>query len=219
MKSLSWSEYYLFNHNKQEYYDRYILGIKQPPNKKMELGSLIHQAIEDPKFPWLETMKQLKYKRKQQFNVRKILDKMNKYLPYGNEHYNSEVGMMADLDDIKLFGIFDALHTKDHILYEFKTTDQEDRWTQWKVNTSPQLQFYSLIYSLTYHRFFRQIRLFSINTAKATVSLIETQMGYYDIEHIKAKINATVGQLKALGWWYKRVSSRPKETNNLTLNL
>ena len=201
-RNLSYSEFRLFNRNRDEYVRHYVNGFEQEPTPQMVLGSIIHSTIADPRYPWLMELRKLGYEKRKIMIIRKLLDKMaTKRSPQG------EVGMTATTKSgIKLFSIFDGLDKKDRILYEYKTADYKDAWTQWTVDRHRQLSFYAYVFHLTYHSFFREIRLYFLNTKNATIKTFNTARGIRDIEHIGDEIEKCVEEMKSLGIWEKRLS-------------
>jgi len=210
----SYSEYNLWNRNRDEYYRRYILGEEEEPDEKMRLGTIIHRTIEDPRYNWLYELRQMGYKGKQIKNIRKLLDKAMLLRPK-----ESEVTLTADLEGVKLLAIFDGLDKNERILDEFKTTDNNDSWHQWRVDWDEQLSFYALVYYFSYHKYFREIRLHRINTTTGTIRTFYTIRSLRDVKEIEKKIKKTISEIKEAGWWEKRLSRKEiGEQFNLQLN-
>src|SRR3990167_7306878 len=142
---LSFSEMCLFQTNPEEHYRRYVLGEESPMGPEANLGKIIHQAMENPKFNWIKELKDNKFEHKELI-VRKILDRG--FQERGTEH---EKWISTTLNNgTKLAGILDSFD-KDGYLWEYKTSEKPERWSQWIVDDHKQLSFYALIYWLNYH--------------------------------------------------------------------
>lgn len=207
-KALSYSELSSWLYSKDEWYKRYILGETEEPNSAMVLGKLIHSALEDPKYPWLMALKQIKYKNVAP--IRKILNKMaNKTAP------SREVRMTAETKEgIPLLAYWDGFDKKNKVLYEYKTSIEVGAWAQWKVDSARQLSFYSLMYKLKWHSFFREIRLFYLDLTRGTVETFLTARGPEDIKKVAQEITNAVIEMEANHLWDKRLTTQ--ERNNLS---
>lgn len=216
-ENISYSEIALWYDNQDEYYKRYVLGEEQEPNELMEMGSLVHKAIADPKYPWLEELRK-KYTYKQIIPIRKCLTKMHKFkVP---EH---EVGYYTEVDDLKMFCVFDGFDKKKGELSEYKSTfETKDRpqWSQYRVDYNKQLSFYAYAYWLNTHGFFHNIHLYWLDLVKGNVQHFETARGIMDINYIKAWVMNGVAGMKRAGVWSKRLSRSERDLlkqNKLTL--
>lgn len=208
MKSaFSHSELRLYQYSPDKYYERYVLGKDDQPNKSMQLGSIIHAAIENQMYGWQAELKEKGFTRGQMIAVRTLLDKIRPKLPTTMGH---EIMRFAE-SDIRLMAIYDGYDEKEKTLYEFKTSDNRDRWNQFIVDTHQQLSFYAYIHYLNTHSYLRNIKLFFLDTKRGNVQLFETVRSYRDIQDIKEKINKTVLELKKRGWWEKRLSRKDRE--------
>jgi hypothetical protein len=198
-KYFSYSEFYLYQHDPAKYIDRYINGVEQEPNPEMVLGTILHSAIENKKFDYLKALKESGLDKKK-FKVRKILDKVETKRPP-----KSEVSMFGETKSgIKLYGIFDGFDKENRELIEFKTAS-DDKWFQGRVDKLDQLSFYAYIYWLNSHAFFKEIRLYAINTEKATIKTFKTARSASDIWPMADSIEKVVKELKAFGLWDKRL--------------
>jgi CRISPR/Cas system-associated exonuclease Cas4 (RecB family) len=206
-KYFSYSEFSCFFWNKDEYYKRYILGEQEEPNEKMKIGKIIHSYLEDNYYPLTKEFKELGLDNKRIVVIKKMLDKIEpKLLP---EH---EKIIFADLKGINLMAIFDGFD-KRGLLDDYKTTD-EHKWEQWKVDYNKQMSFYALVYKLCYHKYFRQIRIWELNTIKGTVKHYETARGPRDLKYIEAEILRAIYEIKNLNWWERRLSRKEREMKN-----
>jgi len=209
-KALSYSEYFLWNRSRGEHYKRYILGEQDEPTMEMRLGSLVHKVIEEPRIKEsaFEALDENVPSAKAR-NLKRLIYKAILLHPK-----ESEKVIRAKLRDsegiyegVSLLAIFDGYYKKDRVLREFKTTNNSHTWTQHRVNTNDQLSFYAYCYWLNYHKFFRQIELYRLNTEDASIKKYETARGWQDIIHIEQKIKKCVDEMVEAGIWHKRISS------------
>lgn len=200
-KALSYSEYYLFTHDKEQYYKEYILGEKREPNEKMKLGSAIHEWLDDPKYDIIKELKALGYRGKRLLVIRKMLDKAwAKRLP------EQEVIIQAKMrDGTPLLAKIDTMDRENRIFADYKTTDENKRKQFW-VDRDEQLSFYAYVYKLVYHKFLKEIRLYELNVVRGTCKTFYTARGPADLKVIEDKIKWCVAGLKARDWWEKRLS-------------
>ena len=220
-KALSYSEYWLYMNRHEEHHIKYVLGgdvpIPEEDKLKIYTGTAIHQWMADPTKVELsekgkcgsviERFRELEYSNREIVILRKLLDKAE-----GKRSDNPEVMIRAMLGDIELFGIFDGLHNED-FLREYKT-GPEDKWEQWMVDYNEQLSLYALMYKLTYHKYFKGINLYAMNTTKGTCKTFKTARGPMDIKHMKNKVIKCVESMKDEGIWHKRLSREERNKIN-----
>ena len=113
----SWSQHSSFrDYDKEEWYQSYVLGIKKPPNKKMEFGSLVGKRVEsDPT-----------------------------YIPQLRRGGTMEYGITVTMGDIELVGYMDQYFENEKHIDEYKTSGK-DGWNKKKVDEHNQLDFYCLL--------------------------------------------------------------------------
>lgn len=210
---LSFSELYLWHKDKDQYIRQYVLGEEFQSNPAMELGSLIHKVLEEPRYPWLKEAKEMGLKNNKILAIRKIVTKMAFTRPK-----ESEVSIRTTNHDPELFSIFDGFDREQRVLYEFKTTANPKSYSQWRVDTHMQLTFYAYIYHQIYHQYFRDIFLYVCDTSKGGVKVYKTARGWKDIEFMGNYIRETKQQMVDAGVWEKRMSKEDKiKSKNLTL--
>jgi len=185
-------------------------GIYDPPTEAQQLGSLVHQAIDDPRTPWLKTLREWGWDSERMKPIRKLLTKVHtKRAP------EREVSMRAETKSgVKLFSIFDGFDKADRVLYEYKTTGEKKRWTQWKVDTDLQLSFYAYVYWLNTHSFFREIRLYALHVVPGNCETFVTTRSRTDILRIEKIIDQSVVQMQREGIWELRKSRVDKNREN-----
>ena len=212
-KYFSYSELKQYLWDREKYIKQYIEGEEFVPNKEMQLGTIIHQAMADKKFDWLKELKAKGLYDRRKI-VRKILDKGEKYRPK-----QSEITMVAKENDVSYLSIFDGLDKQNRELDEFKTSDKEN-WNQGIVDYHMQLSFYAYVYWLNCHQYFREIRLHYINTKKGTWQVFKTARSRRDLTEIKHKIIKVIDELHLQGLWDERLSREDRDKkNNLKINL
>lgn len=206
-QNFSHSEMWLWRYDQDAYVRQYIKGYADDPGPKAHLGQIIHSAIQDPTYPFVEEMKKERYTKKQIFNVRKIVDKV----PTPEE---PEYVLRAELDGVQLIGFVDGWDGALREMDEYKTTDNKDRWNQRLVDTSTQLSFYAVIRNLAFHDYFREMRLWRCNTATGTVKRFTTARGYQDVRLFKDEIRRTIEEIRRAGLWELRLSRKERDTIN-----
>jgi hypothetical protein len=118
---ISWSSYHAFTeYDKDLWYENYVLGNRQAPNKAMTMGVEIGERItQDPTFlPTLERPEVFEY----DFD-----------------------GKLTKFGTLTLRGHIDGYFETFPAIDEYKTSTNKDRWTQKKVDTWGQLTFYALL--------------------------------------------------------------------------
>lgn len=120
--TLSWSSmsawYYAEKQNKKhEWYDQYVLGKRSKMNSTMKAGIDIgHKLVADPKF-----------------------------LPEVPRPEIYEYSLKGLINEIYLIGHMDGWSMSKKELLEYKTSENENRWTQEEVDNWGQITFYTLL--------------------------------------------------------------------------
>ncbi len=206
-KYFSWSELSSWCYSQEEYIKQYIDGAPFVPNAKMKLGTIIHAAIEDPKYPWFAKIEDDAELEKVDVQmVQKVLRKLAI-----KRAEDREVPMTAKTPyGTSLFAIFDGFNRETGVLHEYKTTDK-DKWNQALVDEHEQLSFYAYLYRLKFHGYFREMHLHAINVKKGTVTTFRTARGPKDIQYIADKIERVCDEIAQMGLWRKRLSRKERE--------
>lgn len=204
-KYFSYSEMNQWDRDKSAYIRQYVDGVYDPPNQAMELGTIIHATIEDPKFPWLMAIQQ-KGLDVDIVSVRKAINKLMR--KRGGEREFTMTAKTAF--GTSLLAIFDGFQKSGRTLDEYKTSDH-DSWNQYRVDTNDQLSFYAYIYHLRFHQFFQEMKLHAVNVKKGTVHTFKTTRGPKDIEYISDKIERICDEIHSAGLWEKRLSRKERE--------
>jgi len=205
--TFSASEMYKWHRDREGYMRLYIEGIQDPPNDKMKLGTLIHNTIQDNRFPLIEEMKKEGYSKKQMLAARKAVSN----IPSPEK---SEIFMSVEYGNVKLVGFADGLGNNDSELIEYKTTDNPQIWNQRNVDMNDQLSFYALIRYLKHHSYWKGIRLIRVNTITGSVRRYETARGYRDVQYMKDKVDKTILEIKDAGLWESRLSRKEIDRRN-----
>ena len=121
-KPFSWSQLAQWEYNKENWYNKYCLGIIEPPNNQMLFGNKIGKKIEnDPIF----------------------LPKIPRFSVF-------EKKLIGKIDDIELIGFIDSFCPNTYSFHEYKTSSNKTRWTQESAQNHGQLLFYKLLIWLNY---------------------------------------------------------------------
>lgn len=116
-RPLSYSQLSSFEWDKDQWYNNYILGIREPANPAMAWGSVVGDSIGTP-----DTL-------------------VPTLVPPGVKEYE----MRAVIDDVPIIGFADHFCINTLWLHENKTSDNPKRWDQKKVNQHGQLSMYALM--------------------------------------------------------------------------
>lgn len=133
MTPLSWSEFSLYERDREAWHKKYILGLQDPPTSPMRRGTYIHEMLFTGKKKPNETSKQ-----------RQIHDRIEEHYkmlqPYPFQH---EVQIHTEYDGIPLLGYLDGYNRDKAALFELKTGGL--LWTEEQVDNHDQLHFYSIL--------------------------------------------------------------------------
>ena len=114
-RPISWSQIAQFTFDKDAWYKRYVLGIKEPMSKQVEFGSEIGKRIETD----------------------------ITFLPEIPRQENMEYKLHVNFGDVELIGYADSYANKH--LEEYKTSSSETKWTQKSVDETGQITMYALM--------------------------------------------------------------------------
>jgi len=129
-RPLSYSQLSCWEYSKEEWMNRYILGIRSPMNATMEAGTRIGDAIGTDNCP-----------------LKTAQSKPHYVQPSGVKEFK----LSAKLGDIHLIGYADHFDPVARVLHENKTSTNKSRWSQPKANAHGQLTMYALILFLTHN--------------------------------------------------------------------
>lgn len=211
---VSHSEISSWIYDKDAYVRKYIDGIEEPPNERMILGKLIHEAIAEPAYSLVENLKKEGFSQKQQVIACKLVDKVKKpKFP--------EVRMTIEHKDVKFIAFLDGLDPTEGLLEEHKTTDnmkdgkRVEKWWQPRVDADKQLSMYDWMYGLYHHKFLREIRLNRLDTTTGTVKTFYTIRSRADRKMIEEYIFGVINEWKKEGLWLKRLSRKEAEDKKI----
>ena len=121
-RALSWSQLSLFNYSPEQWYDKYILGQKEPESEAMKFGKKIgEQLASDMKF----------------------LPKVLRY-----SIFEKELG--GKIGDIPLIGFLDSFCPDTKNFYEYKTSSNAKKWTKKSAQEFGQILMYMFLIWLNY---------------------------------------------------------------------
>ncbi len=122
-RPLSWSALSAFEYNKEQFYSKYIEGIKTDPTPKMLYGNVVGERIASDA----------------------------NFLPEISPRYKIyEKKLEGKIGEICLTGFLDNYCPDTHAFHEFKTSSSKTRWTQKSANEHGQILFYKLLIWLNY---------------------------------------------------------------------
>lgn len=205
----SFSEINLWERDHKQYIKSYIEGEEFVPNRAMILGSHVHKLIEDPHYEIVKLMKEDGFRGDTILKVQKIIHKVPK-------NGEPEVPVYADIDGVKLFGIWDRWNAETREMTDYKTTSNKERWNQFLVNQDKQLSFYAMMYNLSHHAFLKEINLCRILTGKNySVKSFYTTRGPKDIAFIKDWTMNLIRELKQNNYKGKSIWEQRKGRKEL----
>lgn len=196
---LSYSQYALWNSNKDAYRRRYYLNEKSPETAETIFGKKVGRYLEE-----LD-------KTAVTDEEREILNKVERY---SKPEYKIEI----DLEGTKLLGYLDSFDPKKKRFLEYKTSHKnkqgEDYWTHKKVQNHEQLDFYSLLVEMKHGKVQDDCKLVYMETevtpvtykgretGKRHISLngeikvFERTVEDWERTHIKEKILKTIKEIE-----------------------
>lgn len=205
-KYFSYSELRCYEQSPEEYYARYVLGEELPPTPEMELGTLIHAAIEDTEYGWEAEAKKLGHDEGYIAQLGSLIEKARQErLPQAEATITAITPQGTEL-----LSILDGFDPEQHRMQDFKTTRNRYRWNQRIVDENEQLSFYAYVYKLATKSFFREMSICCLDTSKVFVKPWYTVRGPRDIAHIADKIERTCDEIYRLGWWESRLSKEER---------
>lgn len=210
-KYISYSEYSLFYRDRGDYYRNYILGEEMEETEAMKVGKIIHEALEKDN-DWQPQLREMGWSNGQLIKARRMFDKIQP-----KRFGEREVGVFADLNGTRLFGVFDLYDKNAPRLADYKTTIETDsaraKWmyTQKKADFSEQFDFYALMEWLNTHRFFQEMTIYALNPMRGTCKTFKSVRDRRSIEIMARKIEDFVLELKQLGWWHKRLARKDRQ--------
>lgn len=201
VKPLSYSEFWVFNNNQDDYYQEYVLGIRPEPSREMVLGSIIHSAFEGK--DWLKELQEKFFTPNYERTIKKLLDEV-KLGEHKKEVWLGKYGEIYPETDCPLSGRADGVDTQNHIIYELKTS--KSLWTEQRAAEHKQLTWYSFLYWKQYG-VYPLHSLVSMNVENGRHIIFTQSRSKEQIESLCQEIKQVVSELKNLGWWEKRISS------------
>ena len=197
---VSYSEMTTFYEDKDKYYQQYIIGVREAPNKAMMFGSIVHALLEDKEYDYKKAIKEAGFTS----DFKRIADKVSKETPRSEE---SELKLFVDFDDFALYAGIDGRIGED--LVEYKTG--KAMWTQERADESEQITLYSLAWQLKYGKLPNYL-LITISSTNGKFRQIRTSRTEAQLENMKAKLRQFKKDLEELDWWSKKCPSADRIT-------
>lgn len=214
-KTVSYSELIDWHYNRERYIKTYINGEPKEYAPEMTLGIQIHNYLESPYYPFVEECKKAGIENKKILQFQKIYPK----IPIDGTH---EKSVMVKWNDVTLYSKFDLFREEEREVFDYKTTNNVDRWNQWNVDTNLQLSFYAFIYHLKYFKYLREVGIVQITLPekgmRSSVRTYRTARGVKDLKEVSDWIISTIQEIKDAGLWEKRLGYKEikdKQANKL----
>ena len=178
---MSWSSISAWEWNKEEWYQRYYLGIRGESNSAMEAGRIIGERLATDK----------------------------KYLPEVKRPGVAEYMIHTKFNDIDILGHLDFWDSKTKTLTEIKTTQNKKRWTVQSVKDHGQISFYALLLFLKHDIRPDELKInlvsipvqmegdFEVRRSKEPIQIFETKRTMMEVLEFGVKIKKTFGEMKA----------------------
>lgn len=201
IKPISPSEYWVWKNKKEDYYDKYILNKNDfEVTDKMMFGIATHKAFEGEN--WieyaLENLSETDMCAIQSFFSYDLPDIPEK------EMWLGKYGKVYTETGCRLSGRADGVDTKNHIIYEIKTSDYH--WNEWLADRNDALTHYSFLYYDVYG-VLPELKVISCSRKKGDIRIIKTQRNWEEIQYYLSNLNTMVSELKKRGWFEERKST------------
>ncbi len=197
----SYSRLWCYLRDPEEYYTKYVMGLWDPPNPKMLLGTIFSDAYsqrefseKDPSlaYDWKLALKHPeKYYKSVPEGITYTLDyerKMNNALESQNmvqaKRKECEQTILLDLENLSLQAKNDAYVESKNLVIENK---YGILWNEERVNTDDQLTFYSYVVFKKFGKI-PIVRLQSVNSANGSVQAFEISKKEKEFEELEKKI-------------------------------
>lgn len=169
----SWSQLDCYTRNPEEYFMRYVLGVKEEPTAAMRLGSIVHEAIEGSlsEQGWRDALAECGFTPDYARALAAALPNVPKPQAKEMEVRIDAPGFAHKGAPVQLLSIFDGLDLEPAALYEWKTGSP---WTQERVDDHEQLTFYAFVHKQKFGRIPRKMSLSHINMKNGKVTTFQT---------------------------------------------
>ncbi len=204
--TVDYSELSTYEYSPADHYKKYCLAeeLEYSPEqqRRMTLGSIVGDYIDNPNDDFVKRMKEAGFENGLVLKVQKLYPRIERT----GEH---QMWLRAELaEGITLVGKLDRFLKDERVIDDYKTTEQEDMWAQWKVDSNRQLSVYDLLFYENFHRPLRELAIAEINLAKVgRFHRWLTSRGPQDRKDTKDWILSLVGKMKQDGIWEQRKSS------------
>lgn len=196
MREVSFSEFTSFQEGLAPYYNKYIMGIREPASRPMILGNILHGACLEKKSLTEELEKQ--YFTSDTIRVcKKILEN-----PIWEEVEHPEHLLVVPE---KYQARIDDFHSNVPLIRDLKTGEQ--LWTQDRADQSTQLTFYAMVYFDLFGTI-PELEIISASTKSGKVVVLKTQRDEFQIEALRYEVDNMIDFLKRHNLWEKRIKQK-----------
>lgn len=182
MKSLSWSELWLFEDNFDAWYSRYVAGISERGTAAMERGTQIHEMLQRGS---LDTENLDKGEIRVQTAILKGFEKTLVSLGMPREEMEWEKMVVATVQGIPTIGFWDG-RKKGYAKLEIKTGSS--LWDKKRAQEHGQLMFYDL-QELALGEPLTPFVLFTANTTNGKTDAIWIEHTPKELQAMRERIN------------------------------
>lgn len=197
-KILTSSQFLLYERSPQEFYTRYVLGVKLKVSNAMNAGKLFAAMCADRSFDYKKAFEELKVRPKRLLGVMEDAINHISEMPKKNCEY---VLMPKFKNGWRIRATLDMYIPENPDDVEFKTGQTE--WTQERANFSDQLTFQSLAHKLAKGMPFRKIFLnwvdFRANATKL-IRTFKTSRSDKALDMMSARVEAVIENIEAENW-------------------
>lgn len=194
MRSISISEVNCFYENQEKYFNEYILGIREKPNKAMIFGIIIHNMLANPEYDYKESINKNHFTS----DFIRIADKINKEVPRSK---NPEMKLKVAINDFEIYAGLDGIDEEEHIGTEYKTGSS--LWTQERADESNQITHYSLAWWIK-TGILPMFKLITISSKNGKHKVLYTKRTIEQLNEHLNLLDRFKLELIELGWWDKK---------------
>ena len=183
---ISHSQFWLFNHDPEKYYQQYYVSRLDQATKPMIFGKIFQEAWCDRGYNYPKKLRKAGFTPDYVRIIKTAFDhpKMIRFPKIQTEKQYRAIGMGLKHP---ILGIFDGFKLKDRWLLENKTG--KALWTQERTDDATQITWYALICYLEFGFMPKRLTLQSISSRNGQVVVHETKRDKEDFKFLIDAIN------------------------------